>query len=134
MPDTTKASLYSPYRAFKNNAVYTGTFSITGTTVVGLNTRTFTRVLSTTPDMVDISFNGPTGGSDPRPAGGWFKQGFIWVATNNAGGGNPSSWRIYASINGTTLTVTAIYVQAFVTAEALTSTSFSYRVVDYSVF
>lgn len=137
MPELTDFIYNSNYNAFKNNNVYTGTFTISGTTAAGLNTKTFTVELPTTPDLIDIMFNGPTDtvfGSDPRPANGWFKDGWVWTRTNNAGGGDPRPWFISATINGTTLTVTATSVQQFVAAEAITSTDFSYRVIDYSIF
>lgn len=141
--DLTKLVFYSGAPAFKqNNVVQTGTFTISGSTVAGTNTQTFTASLLSVPDMVDIVFNGPTdtvGGQDPRPVNGWFKQGAVWVPTNNAGGGNPAKWEIYSSLSstglsGATLTVTAVYVQQFTTIETMTSTNFFYRVIDYSVF
>lgn len=132
--DPTKLILFSEHPAFKNNNIYTGTLTISGSTAAGTNTKTFTIPLDVTPDLLDIVFNGPTGGSDPRPSGGWFKQGRVWVASNNAGGGNPTSWLITSKISGSDVIVTATYIQTFVTAETLTSTNFSYRIVDYSVF
>lgn len=132
--DLTKLNLHSEYNAFKNNAILTGTCTISGNTSAGANVKTFLVDLGRTPDMVDIVFNGATGGGDPRPAGGWFHKGAISVATNNAGGGNPSSWKLHTSIAGGILTISAEYVQQFTTVETLTSTNFSYRVIDYSVF
>lgn len=134
--DLTKLILHTGYDAFKQNAIYTGTKTISGTTAAGTNIKTFTVTLGTVPDMVDIIFNGPTNaGIDPRPANGWFKQGAVWVPTDNAGGGNPSKWVLFANMTSTTtLTITAIYVQQFTAAEVLTSTDFSYRVIDYSIF
>ena len=135
--DLTKLILHSDYPAFKNNSIWTGTLTISGSTSGGTNVRTFTINLSRTPDMADIVFNGPTDlvfGSDPRPSAGWFKRGIVWVPTNNAGGGNPSAWVITSSVAGTVVTVTATYTQQFTTGETLTSTNFSYRIIDYSVF
>lgn len=137
MADLTKLNLHSDYPAFINNNIWTGTLTISGSTSGGTNVRTFTIDLGLTPDLTDIVFNGPTDsvfGSDPRPADGWFKRGKVWVRTNNAGGGDPSMWTINSSINGTVVTVTAIMVQTFSTSETLTSTNFSYRIIDYSVF
>jgi len=133
MVDTSKLILYSPYNAFKNNNFYSGTLTISGSTAGGVNTKTFTVNLAIDPDMTDIVFYGPSDASDPRPNDGWFKQGRVWVPTNNAGGGNPSAWTITSSIVGTVLTVTATYIQQFTTAETLTATDFYYRLVDYSV-
>lgn len=132
--DLTKLVSHSDYPAFKNNTIYTGTLTISGSTAGGTNTKTFTVTLTQAPDMTDILFNGPTGGSDPRPAGGWFRRGYVWVPTNDAGGGNPSNWLITSSIAGSVVTITAMYVQTFSTVETLTSTNFSYRIIDYSVF
>ena len=135
--DLTKLIMHSAYNAFKNNTIYTGTLTISGTNVEGTNVKTFTVNLSSIPDMTDIVFNGPTdtiGGNDPRPAGGWFKRGSVWVPTDNAGGGNPSKWVITSSITGTVVTITATYVQQFTTSEVMTATDFSYRIIDYSIF
>lgn len=136
MIDLTKLILHTGYNAFKNNDLTTGTFTLTGSTAAGLNSRTFTFDIGPSPDMVDVVFNGPTDtvfSSDPRPSTGWFKQGFIYTITNNAGGGNPARWTVNSEINGSTLTITCQYPQGFVTAETLTSTDCSFRLVDYSV-
>ncbi len=132
--DLTKLSLHSNYNAFKNTTEYTGTLTISGSTTGGVNTRSFDVTLFTDPDMLDISFNGNSAGTDQRPDDGWFKKGSIWVPTDNAGGGNPSMWTITTSLTGNVLTISAVYIQEFSTVEALTSTDFSYRIVDYSVF
>lgn len=135
--DLTKIAFHSGYPAFKNNRVYTGTLTISGSSSPGTNTRTFNVALDEEPDLLDVLFNGPTNlitGEDPRPSNGWFRDGRVWVPTNNAGGGSPSPWVISYSISGTTLTILATYVQQFTPGETLTSTNFSYRIVDYSVF
>lgn len=134
MADLTKFILHSDYPAFKNNSIYTGTLTISGSTSGGTNTKTFNVTLPEVPDLTDILFNGPTDASDPRPAGGWFRRGYVYVPTNDAGGGNPSPWLITSSIAGAVVTITATLVQTFSTAETLTSTNFSYRIIDYSVF
>lgn len=136
--DLTKVIIDTTRDAFKNNAIYTGTFAITGSTSGGTNTRSFNITL-TNPDMTDVVFNGPTdsGGSDPRPSGGWFKHGAVWVRGDNAGAGYTNyqtPWVVNTSISGTTMTVGLIYVQQFSDALTLTSTNLSYRIVDYSVF
>jgi hypothetical protein len=117
-----------------NNTTYSGTLTISGSTASGTNTRTFTINLNSAPDLVDIMFNGPVYTGDPRSSGAWFKNGVIGVPTNNAGGGNPSAWVISSKVSGSTIVVTATYSQQFVTAETLTATNFSYKIVDYSVF
>lgn len=137
MIDLTKLQLHTGYDGFKNNAIYTGTLTISGATVEGTNTRTFTVTLNQTPDLTDIVFNGPTdtiGGNDPRPSTGWFKRGSVWAITDNAGGGNPARWVITSSFSGVTVTITATYSKQFSTAEVMTSTDFSYRIIDYSAF
>lgn len=134
MIDLSLLILETNYDAFKNDNVYTGSFTISGVTAPGTNVQTFNATLNEAPDMVDVVFNGASGGLNPRPADGWFTQGSITVPTDNAGGGNPSYWQLYGSISGVTLTITAVYVQQFLTPEALTSTDFSYRLVDYSIF
>lgn len=137
-PDLTKLILDTTFGSFKQNSpIVTGSSTISGSTVAGVNTRTFTVILARTPDLLDVVFNGPTDlvfSQDPRPSSGWFKKGSVWVPTNNAGGGNPSPWQLYTSVVGSVLTITAVYVQQFTAAETLTSTTFSYRIIDYSVF
>lgn len=138
MVDLTKLILHSAYPAFKNNNIFTGTLQINGTVVAGTNTKTFTVDLGLIPDMTDVMFNGPTDtwyGSDPRPASGWFKQGQVWVRGDSGAYPNyGTNWRINSSINGSILTITAVYVQQFIDTLSLTSTNFSYRLIDYSAF
>lgn len=143
-PNYLNLAMYSGAGAFKNNNIYTGSFTISGSTTGGTNTQTTIVNLSSNPDIIDIQFNGPANGNtsvDPRPATAWFKNSDsysetnrVWVPTNNAGGGNPSGWAVYGTAVGSVLTITAVYVQEFTTSETLTSTSVSYRLVDYSVF
>ena len=135
--DLTKLQLHTSYNAFKNNTISTGTLTIDGSTVEGTNTRTFIVTLDQAPDMTDIVFNGLTdiiSGDDPRPSDGWFKRGAVYAPTDDAGGGNPAQWIINSSITGAVVTITALYSKQFTTAEVMTSTDFSYRIIDYSVF
>lgn len=135
--DLTKLAFHSGYPAFKNNREYTGTLTISGTTSGGANVQSFTVPLDQEPDLLDVQFNGPTDtvfSQDPRPSDGWFKNGSIWVRTNNAGGGDPSRFQISAEVSGRTLTIKATCLNTFTTSENLTSTDFSYKIVDYSVF
>lgn len=139
-PDLTKLVLHTNYPAFKNNTDYQGFFSITGVTAGGLNQVSAQVALETAPDLSDVIFNGPTDtvfASDPRPSAGWFKQGFVWVRGDNAPAGYtnyPTPWFITQQISGTTMTITASYVQQFTAALTLTSTACSYKIIDYSVF
>src|SRR3990167_5412148 len=143
--DLTRLIMNSNYGSFKNNNIYTGSFTISGTVTAGTTIKTFNVSLGTTPDLADISFNGPSdthwegtfGEVDPRPDSGWFKQGAIWVRGDDSPSGYDdytTNWRIYSSISGTTLTISAVWVQQFVASLALTSTTGYYRLVDYSVF
>lgn len=140
MPDLTKLQYHTGYNTFKNNAVYTGNTSISGSTSGGTNTRTFDVTLARRPDIMDVIFNGATDtvfSSDPRPTAGWFKRGAVWVRGDNAGAGYtnyPTPWLVYTSLNGLVLTITMLYSQTFTPALTLTPTPLSYKIVDYSVF
>jgi hypothetical protein len=140
MPDLTKLQYHTGYNTFKNNAVYTGTATISGSTSGGTNVRTFDVTLARRPDIMDVIFNGATDtvfGSDPRPAGGWFKKGAVWVRGDNGGAGYvnyPTPWLVYTSLNNLTLTITMLYSQTFTPALTLTATPLSFKIVDYSVF
>jgi hypothetical protein len=143
--DLTKLIFHSGYSAFKNNAKYSGTVTISGTAVEGTNQRTYTIALPDNVDMCDVTFNGDSdehwestyGDIDRRPSSAWFKKGAIWVRGDNAGLGYtdyPTSWVITSSLSGSTLTITATYVQGFTGTLTLTSTNINYKLVDYSVF
>jgi len=123
--DLTMLSFDSRYPAFKNNRLYTGVEVISGTTASGTNLRQFTVTLASAPDLVDIMFSSSL-------TSGWQKLKTISVPTS--GVGNPSSWVLSSQINGSTIVIDARYVQTFSGSESLTSTSFYYRIVDYSVF
>lgn len=132
--DLTKIAFHSGYPAFKNNQVYTGSFSITGSTTGGANVRTFDVTLDNVPDLLDVSFRGNSAASDPRPDAAWFHNGYIWVPTDNSQGGNPSNWYMSYAISGNTVTITASYLWTVSAGESLTTTPFDYKIVDYSVF
>lgn len=140
MLDLSRAQYHTGYNAYKNDNVYTGTYSITGSTNAGTNTRTFQVTLREIPDLLEIAFNAPTDtvfSSDPRPSNGWFKNGVAWVRGDNAGAGYtnyPTGWIPYTSINGNVLTVTLINVQQFTPSLTLTPTDLLYRITDYSIF
>ena len=131
MIDLSLLILETSYDAFKNNNVYTGTLTFSGTTSAGTNLKTFTVNLDESPDIVDIIFNGPAETGGLRPNDGWFSQGVIEVPST---GPSPALFQMYASVTGSTLTITGAYVQATVATYTLTSTNFSYRLVDYSIF
>jgi len=147
-PNLDKLQFLSTKQSYKNNNTYRGSFSISGSTVSGYNQKTTTITLPTTPDLVDIMFNGPSdsafiGASDPRTDSGWFRVGgtgwgrTIYVRGDNAGAGYtnyPTFWNFATSLTGTTITVTMIWVQQFTAPLTLTSTSVNYRIIDYSVY
>lgn len=132
--DLTKLVLHSNYPAFINNAVYTGTKTISGSLPTGTTTLTYTVTLDKTPDLLDIMFNGRAytlSSTENRPDDGWFKRGAIGVLTT---GLIESAWILTTSITGATVTISATAVNETVATETLTSTDFSYRIIDYSVF
>lgn len=135
--DLTKVVEDSRYRSFINSDQWTGTLTISGSTSGGTNTKTWDVDLGTTPDFMHIEFNGPTafnGATDPRPSSGWFSKGQVWVRGDNGSYTNyPTKWVITTRLNGSTLTITAVWVQQFTGTLTLTSTDFSYKVIDYSV-
>jgi len=140
MLDLTKLILLTTKKAFKNNNEYRGTLAISGSWVSGLNTQDFLVPLSAVPDLVDARFNGPTDtvfGSDPRPGNAWFKVGWVWVRGDNAGAGYtnyPIPYRITALIQGQYALIRATSVSQIAPTLTLTTTPFSYRILDYSVF
>lgn len=139
-PDLTKLVSTTIRNAFKNNNVYEGTLNITGTTVAGLNIQEFTVPLGATPDLISALFNGPTDtdyGSDPRPSTGWFKKGAIWVRGTDVPAGYVDylfPFKVTMTISGQNAIIRLTSVQQFTATLALTSTPFSYRIIDYSVF
>jgi hypothetical protein len=141
MLDLTKLQSHTGYNTFKNNAVYTGSTTISGVTTAGTNIRTFDVTLARRPDIMDVIFNGLTDASgfglDPRPNNGWFKKGAVWVRGDNAPAGftnYPTPWLVYTSLNGLTLTITMLYSHTFSDMLTLTTTTLNYKIVDYSVF
>ena len=139
--DLTKLAFHSSYPAFKNNTVYTGSFTISGSATSGVNTITTTVALSRTPDIVDILYQGDSdtafeagfGDVDPRPDAGWFRKGAVW-ANGNAGFDFPMPWTITYEIQGSNVVIKATYVQTFSATTTVTSETVYYRIVDYSIF
>lgn len=145
MRDLTKLQYHTGYNTFKNNAVYTGTYTISGTSTAGTNLKQFNITLARQPDIMDVIFNGASdthwegtyGDQDPRPDSGWYKKGAIWVRGDDAGAGYtdyPTPWIVYTSLSGLTLTVSLVFSQQFIATLSLTPTVLSYKIVDYSVF
>ena len=142
MVDLTKLAFHSSYPAFKNNAVYTGSFTISGNYGGGVHTITTTVPLSRIPDIVDIMYRGDSdtafepvyGDSDPRPDAGWFRKGAVWANGDDGFGGFPTPWRISYEIQGINVVIKATYVQIFTDTTTITGETVNYRIVDYSIF
>jgi hypothetical protein len=134
--DLTKLTLHTGYPAFKNNRIYTGSFTISGTTSGGTNTRTATINLDEAPDLADIVFSGrSTETYTNRPNNYWFKQGTVEVrGDGGAFTDYATPWVITSRISGSSIIITATCVQTFTQVLTLTSSTVQYRVVDYSVF
>lgn len=144
--DITKLQFISSRQTYKNNARYTGSYSISGSTVSGVNLKSTSITLDKVPDLVDITFNGPSGGafsiSDPRPDNAWFKaiggsRGVpVYVRGDNSGAGYNNygtMWYLSTSLVGAVLTINMVWVQQFTAGLTLTSTPIYYRVIDYSI-
>lgn len=124
--DLSKLIIQSQYNTFKNNNVYYGTFTISGTTSPGTNLKTFSVPLNFIPDMVDIIYNDGSSAD-------WFKQDYITVLGNGGPYVNyPTRWTVNGSLSGSTLVIQAIWPQEFTTALTLTPVIGKYRLVDYS--
>lgn len=142
MLDLTKIRRTSQNPCYKNNFVYTGSFSISGTAVAGANVRSVTLPLTQAPDLVDVIFNGPSDTAfepfysdlDPRADDEWFKKGAVWVAGDAGFGDLPLPWVISYEIQGINVIIKATYVQTFTMPSTLTAATIYYRIVDYSVF
>lgn len=140
MIDLTKLLLASNYPAFKNNSIYTGTETISGSYPPGYSQFTYTVPLDKVPDMLTGFFTGPTDdlfSLDPRPAGVWFKSGSVWVHGSNPGAGFPDytiPYNIAMTVSGASVIIVASTVNQTDTNFSLVSTDFSYRIIDYSVF
>lgn len=139
--DVTKVLFDSRRFGFKNNHVYTGSFSISGTLHAGTAVFTENITLEESPDMTQIMINGPTDTSgsdlDPRPGNAWFEEGYVWALGNDAGAGYtdyPMPFSFSSDINGNVVTLTFTAVQTFDASLVLTPITVYYRIVDYSVF
>lgn len=138
--DQSKVLFSSNTPAFKNNNIYTGTGTISGTVSAGISIFTVTVPLGETPDMVQIMLNGPTDtvfGDDPRPGTGWFRDGYVWVRGDNHGAGYDNylmPFKMNTYISGSSAIIEATLVSSISPVLTLTSTQYSYRIIDYSVF
>lgn len=132
-PNYGKATRFVPQHAFKNNKLYTGSFTISGSIPPGAVTKTFTLALSSAPDLLQAVFNTTATSifyTSPYPSTSWWKQGIV---TDDAGGLG-ARWQISWQLNGTTITFTATTVNTTSTTYTSSSPVVNYRLVDYSVF
>lgn len=140
MIDLTKLLLASNYPAFKNNTIYTGTETISGSCPPGYSEFAYTVPLDDMPDLLTGIFNGPTDDLfdlDPRPATGWFKNGAIWVHGSNTGAGYPDytiPYIVSMNVSGKSANIVLSTQNQTAVTFSLVNTDFSYRIIDYSVF
>lgn len=142
--DITKLQSTTLQSTFKNNGVYSGSFTINGSYNTGTKQVVATIQLPNNVRDVDIIFQGradggflfPTG--DNRPNSAWFKRGRVWArgdSTDGSGYSNyPLDFYIGATISGDTLILTATSFRQFTGNLAITNEVVSYKVIDYSVF
>lgn len=132
--------LNSDTDSFKINNEYSGTVAISGTVEGGINTRTFTIPLTTSPDLVDVYVNSTltdgifSGGSwNTLPSGSWVKKGMIIVPDDAGFGGTIF---IFGSvvISDDIVYITLNSVQQYTGTYSLTSTNMSYKIIDYSIY
>lgn len=133
MLDYSDFVMHSDCAAFKNNNVYTGSFTISGTISGGSNTITKDVALDKTPDMLDVRVTGRAVSPMLRQTGEYFKpgQGLIAVPANSLG---ETYWYIsYSMINGTTLRITASYGNQTTSSDTISSAqTVNYKIIDYS--
>lgn len=136
--DLTKLAFHSSYSAFKNEGLVTGSFTISGTTSGGVNTRTETVDLGRSPDLADVIFSGRSSALNDRPNDAWFKNvGPVYVLGDNVSEGFEdfeTIWFITYKIDDSDLIITSYFPQQFTASLTLQAETINYRVVDYSVF
>lgn len=128
-----KALRFIPLKSFKNNKLYTGSFTISGSIAPGATVKTFTKVLDQAPDMLQVVFNTTATSiyiSTPYPSTGWWKQGIV----PDDAGGLGAGWEIAWAINGSTITFTATTVNTTTTTYTSAGPTVNYRLIDYSIF
>ena len=119
------------YKAFKNNNIYTGSFTISGTIGTGVNTRTYTLPVGKDMDMADVQFRG-VGTSVGRPTDAWFNSGPIDV---NVTGPGMSSMPFFLNsrVQGTNIIITATTMNQTMDTYTASARTVNVRVVDYSI-
>ena len=136
--DLTKLILHSSYPAFKNNRIYTGSLTISGTYSAGTTVKTWNIPLEQPIDIADVSFSGkapPSYDDRPvRPTSAWFKKGFIGTPDNYPSPlPNFANWMItWRLTSPTNIQIRAEYVAQYTGTWTVTPTTFKYRIIDYS--
>lgn len=135
MTDSSKLILFSGRNAFKNNAIYTGNFTITGSIAQAAGSiYTQTVPLNSAPDLINVQFY-ITSSTDYPSA--WAEYGDAQIVGNDAANGysNYDYVCILGSyISGNNVVLTASFNNQFLSSPTLTTTNIPYRIVDYSVF
>lgn len=126
--DLTKLVLYSGNPAFKNNDIYTGSKSMSGNENNAINFYTASATLPVTPDFTQILLS-----SDQNT---WTDYLIMDVQVDDSVTGNnyPTKLYISPSLSGSTVTFTGILAKQYVSTGTLHTSTFYYRIVDYSVF
>lgn len=123
--------LSTDYDSFKNDNVYTGTFTISGPIPVGYSTRTFTLPIGNFQGMADVSFRGNASG---RPGSSWFRSGVIEVGVTWSGMSGMQPFMLSSNMSGSNVVITASTVNNGSATLNPTSTgaTFSAMAVTYS--
>lgn len=140
-PDLTKLQSTSLVQSFKNNRIYSGSFTISGTWASGSIQIVHQVTLPANVTIADIIFQGradggfaiPTG--NPRPNSAWFKRGVVNARVDMSGFNNqPQPFMIGARIDGNVLTITATAFRTYTGTLTISPEVVQYKVIDYSVF
>lgn len=142
-PDLTKLQSTTLRPGFKNNDEYSGSFNISGSFSGTSKIITQSITLPTGTDIADVIFRGRADGGfdfptdNPRPNSAWFKRGVVYARGDDAGAGyvnTPVDFRVYASISGNQLILTAAAFKTYIANLSLTTETIYYKIIDYSVF
>lgn len=126
--------LNTDYGTLGNNDSYTGTFNVSGNIAAGTSTFTTTANLPTSPDLVAILFNAPNDNSGGSLAGRWYRTK-NFVTNFGVFETTSSSWlvmKIDGYINGSSVILRATISNPYGITVALSTTTVSYKLVDYS--
>ena len=139
--DLTKLQMITANQGFKNNNVYTGSFTISGNfNSESINISQYISLPSGV-DTFDVIFSGRSNGGfsydtgNPRPNGAWFKSGVVNVRADGDRYSNyPIKFRINSSMSGNTLIISAVSYKDFTANLSLTPETVYYKVIDYSLY